>query len=129
MLGVRQFRRFIDKEINMNNQAVKTIAGKVHYLERIALLPGSTLHVRLLDVSLADACAKELAVQVTPNAERAGLDFNLTYQLADVLSGHTYAISASITHDNALIFTTTEHHPVVLGVDYVKGQEVLVRRV
>lgn len=110
----------------MNNEPVKSIGGKVHYFERIGLLPNSTLHVRLLDISLADAPAKELAVQVTPNAEKAGLDFNLTYKLADVLNGHTYAIRASITNDKILVFTTTQHHPVVLGVDHLTGQEVLV---
>jgi len=113
----------------MSNEPVKTIGGKVHYLERIGLLPNSTLSVRLQDVSLADAPAKELAVQITPNAEKIGLDFNLTYKLADVLPGHTYAIRATLTHEDKLIFTTTQHHPVVLGVDYAKGQEVLISRV
>ncbi|MFU2327558.1 YbaY family lipoprotein [Pseudomonas sp. NFX98] len=110
----------------MSNDPVKTISGKVHYFERIALLPNSTLNVRLLDVSLADAPAQELAVQIIPNAEKAGLDFNLAYRLADVLNGHTYAIRASITHGDDLIFSSNQHHPVVLGVDHLKGQNVLV---
>ena len=113
----------------MNSQPVKTIDGKVHYFEKIGLLPNSTLHVCLQDVSLQDVAAKELAVQITPNAENVGLNFNLTYKLADVLPGHTYAINASITHEDRLIFTTTQQHRVELGVDYVKGQEVLVNRV
>lgn len=113
----------------MSNEPVKTIGGKVHYLEKIGLLPNSTLHVCLQDVSLQDVAAKELAVQITPNAENVGLNFNLTYKLADVLPGHTYAISASITDEDRLIFTTTQQHRVELGVDYVKGQEVLVSRV
>ncbi|VVO93860.1 hypothetical protein PS838_02455 [Pseudomonas fluorescens] len=113
----------------MSNEPVKTICGSVYYPERIGLLPNSTLHVHLLDISLADAPAKELAAQITSNAEKAGLHFNLTYKLSDVLSGHTYAIRADITCDNKLIYTTTQQHPVALGVDYVKGQEVLVSRV
>jgi putative lipoprotein len=113
----------------MSSETVKTIGGKVHYLERVGLPLGSTLHVRLLDVSLQDVAAKELAVQITPNAENVGLNFNLTYKLADVLPGHTYAINASITHEDRLVFTTTQQHQVELGVDYVKGQEVLVSRV
>ncbi|POF42923.1 hypothetical protein B0D71_08475 [Pseudomonas laurylsulfativorans] len=110
----------------MSSETVKTIGGKVHFLERIALTPNSTLHVRLLDVSLQDVVAKELAVQITPNAEKVGLNFNLTYKHADVLPGHTYAISASITLEDRLLFATTQQHPVELGVDYVKEQEVLV---
>ncbi|MDF9777135.1 YbaY family lipoprotein [Pseudomonas baetica] len=110
----------------MSSETVKTISGKVHYLQRIALSPNSTLHVRLQDVSLQDVVAKELAVQIIPNAEKAGLNFNLTYSFADVLPGHTYAISASITHEDRLIFATTQHHRVELGADHVEEQEVLV---
>ncbi|MGF6198617.1 YbaY family lipoprotein [Pseudomonas laurylsulfatiphila] len=110
----------------MSNETVKTISGKVHYLQKIALMSNSTLQVRLLDVSLLDIAAKELAVQITTNAEKAGLNFNLTYKLADVVPGHTYAISASITHEDRLLFATTQQHQVELGVDHVKGQEVLV---
>ncbi|VVP73063.1 hypothetical protein PS918_01526 [Pseudomonas fluorescens] len=110
----------------MSNESVKTIGGIVRYLQKSALPPNSTLYVSLRDVSLADAPAKELACQVTPHAETTGLNFNLTYNLADVLPGHTYAIWASIKTNDKLIFTTTQHHAVELGVDYVKGQEVLV---
>ncbi|MGY2262986.1 YbaY family lipoprotein [Pseudomonas sp. SDO55104_S430] len=110
----------------MSSETTYTIDGKVHYLERIALLPNSTLTVRLQDVSLADAPAKDLAVQVTPNANSAGLNFSLTYLQADIVSGHTYTISASITQEDRLIFTTTQHHAVELGANYLKGQEVLV---
>ena len=110
----------------MSNEIVKTISGNVYYLARIGLLPGSTLHVSLLDVTLADVPAKELAVHVTSDASAAGLGFDLTYKLADVLPGHTYVISARITDNDQLIFVSKEQHQVVLGVDYVKGQEVLV---
>jgi len=110
----------------MSSETVKTISGRVHYWQKMGLMPNSTLHVRLLDVSLQDVVAKELAVQITPNAEKAGLKFELTYSFADVLPGHTYAISASITHEDRLIFATTQQHQVELGADHVEGQEVLV---
>ena len=113
----------------MSNEPVKTIGGTVHYPEKIALLPNSTLYVSLLDVSLADASAKELAHQVTPHAETAGLGFNLVYPMADVLPGHSYAISASIKTNGKLVFITAERHSVELGVDHVKGQKILVSRV
>jgi putative lipoprotein len=113
----------------MSNEPVRTISGKVHYLERIALTPNSTLYVSLQDVSLADVPAKELALQVTSHAETAGLNFNLTYREADVLPGHSYAIRAQIKNKDALIYTTTQSHPVVLGVDHLQPQEVLVNAV
>ncbi|MCY1435514.1 hypothetical protein D3C76_924700 [compost metagenome] len=111
----------------MNNETVKTISGKVSYEVKMGLPRNSTLQVRLLDVSLQDVVAKELAAQITTNAEKPdGLNFNLTYKLADVLPGHTYAISASITHEDRLLFATTQQHQVELGVDYVNEQEVRV---
>ena len=113
----------------MSNENTLSISGNVHYLERIALSPNSTLYVSLQDVSLADAPAKQLAAQAIPDAQRAGLNFNLQYCTADVLPGHTYAISAQIKTDGELVFTTTEHHPVELGVDGVQAVEVLVHRV
>jgi putative lipoprotein len=129
MLSARHFRRVNDKEINMSNENTLSISGNVHYLEKIALLPNSTLYVSLKDVSLADASAKQLAAQVIPHAESAGLNFNLQYSTADVLPRHTYAISAEIKTDGKLVFASTEHHPVELGVDGVQPVEVLVHRV
>lgn len=113
----------------MSNQPVRTISGTVRYLERIALAPNSTLYVSLQDVSLADVAAKELAHQVIPQAETAGLSFNLTYREADVLPGHSYAIHAQIKINDTLIYSTTQSHPVVLGVDHLRPQDVLVNAV
>ncbi|AZO86343.1 hypothetical protein BOO88_23680 [Stutzerimonas stutzeri] len=127
MLGARHYRRSIDKEINMSSEPLFIISGRVYYLEKIGLPPNSTLHVRLLDVSLQDVVAKELDVQITTNAEKAGLGFNLACNLADARPGHTYAISASITHEDRLLFATTQQHQVELGDDV--EQEVLVNLV
>ena len=113
----------------MSNETVKTISGKVSYAVKMALPRNSTLHVRLEDDSLQDVAAKELAAQIITNAEKAGLNFNLTYKLADVLPGHRYALSARINHEDHLHFISTQTHPVELGVDHVKEQEVLVQLV
>ncbi|MBV6822445.1 YbaY family lipoprotein [Pseudomonas sp. PD9R] len=110
----------------MSNEPVMSISGKVHYLPRIGLEPNSTLYVSLEDVSLADVPAKQLAAQITSNAETAGLGFNLVYCIADVLPGHTYAIKAQIKVCDRLVFTSTEHPPIELGVSYLQPLEVLV---
>lgn len=110
----------------MSNEPVRTISGKVHYLERIALAPNSKLYVSLQDVSVSDVPGKLLDQQVIPDAGTAGLNFNLTYRVADVVPGHRYAISARIKHDDKLIFVTTQHHPVILDAAYLAPQEVLV---
>lgn len=113
----------------MSNEYSKSISGIVHYLSRIALPANSTLHVSLQDVTLMDAPARQLATQVTPNAETVGLRFNLEYSMTDVHDDRFYAISAQIRCKDRLIFTTTEHHSVVLGVDYLQPLEVLVHSV
>jgi putative lipoprotein len=119
----------LDKEIQMSNEYTMGISGKVRYLEKMGLAPDSTLYVCLDDVSLADAPAKQLAAQVIAHAETAGLNFDLEYSTADILPGHTYAIRAQIKTNDRLIFTSTEHHCVELGVNYLQPVEVLVRRV
>jgi putative lipoprotein len=110
----------------MSSDTLKSISGKVHYLPRIGLSPNSTLYVSLQDISLIDGPGKELARQVTRNAETEGLNFTLTYRAADFIPGHTYAIRASITDNDRLAFTTTQLHEVLLDVDYLQPQEVLV---
>lgn len=113
----------------MSNAYTKSISGTVHYLQKIGLAPNSTLQVSLQDVSVADAPAKQLATQVTRNAETAGLSFNLEYSTADILPGHTYAIRAQIETEGRLIFINTDHYPVELGVDYLQPLEIRVDNV
>jgi putative lipoprotein len=120
------FDESLDKEIKMSSEQAKNISGKVYYLEKIALEPNSSLSVELLDVSLADAPAKRIAMHVTPNADIAGLDFTLKYRESDVLPGHSYAISARIAHYTELVYMTTENHPVSLDGNCVQLQEVRV---
>jgi putative lipoprotein len=113
----------------MSSEPVNTLEGRVHYLERIGLAANSTLYVFLEDVSLADAPAKELARCVIPNAETAGLNFELAYRPADDIPGHTYAISARIETGDQLIFISTDSHPVELNAPYLQPLEILVRTV
>jgi putative lipoprotein len=113
----------------MNSDHVMSISGTVHYLQKIELPRNSTLHVSLLDVTLADAAAKELAQQVTAHAETAGLDFNLMYNAADVLPGHKYVLRARIETPEQVIFATIRDHAVELGVDHLRPEDVIVRNV
>ncbi|MGV8889464.1 MAG: YbaY family lipoprotein [Pseudomonas sp.] len=112
----------------MSNEHVMSISGTVHYLIKILLSPNSTLHVSLQDVTPA-APVKELAQQVIPHAETAGLDFNLTYAAADVLPGHSYGITARIETNGEVIFATTKPHRVELGVNHLRPEDVVVRNV
>ncbi|MFL1525909.1 YbaY family lipoprotein [Pseudomonas sp. O230] len=113
----------------MNNDYEKSISGTVHFLLRIELPTHSTLYVNLLDVTCADAPAKELARQVIPHAKTTGLDFTLRYKMADVLPDHRYAIRARIETSEQVIFATTKDHTVQLGVDHLRPEDVIVRNV
>jgi putative lipoprotein len=95
--------------------AAKTgLDGEVFYLQRIALPPSATLSVSLQDVSLADAPAVVLDEQKGPVKGQVPLPFHLSYDPAQVKTGHRYSVSARIEVDGKLMFITTEHHAVQL---------------
>ena len=91
-----------------------SLDGEVFYLQRIALPPSATLSVSLQDVSLADAPAIVLAEQNGPIKGQVPLPFHLSYDPAQVKSGHRYSVSARIEVNGELMFITTENHAVQL---------------
>ncbi|WP_298847081.1 YbaY family lipoprotein [uncultured Ruegeria sp.] len=89
-----------------------TVEGSATYRERIALPPEATLFVELQDVSLADAPAVTLAAQrYALNGVPA--QFELTYDDALIKDGHSYAMRASVTQGQKLLFTTDTVYPVL----------------
>lgn len=113
--------------------AGRSLAGKVSYRERIALPPEALLEVRLVDVSLADAPAKSLAVTRVKTRHRLPIPFRLHFNEAKIESGHSYALEARITVKGKLWFITTTRHAVFTGkpdetdirVELVKSSAVL----
>ncbi|WP_404938630.1 YbaY family lipoprotein [Pseudomonas atacamensis] len=91
-----------------------SLDGEVFYLQRIALPPSATLSVSLQDVSLADAPAIVLAEQNGPIKGQVPLPFHLSYDPAQVKSGHRYSVNARIEANGELMFITTENHAVQL---------------
>lgn len=91
-----------------------SLDGEVFYLQRIALPPSATLSVSLQDVSLADAPAVVLAEQKGSIKGQVPLPFHLSYDPAQVKSGHRYSVSARIEVNGELMFITTENHAVQL---------------
>jgi putative lipoprotein len=106
-----------------------TLSGCVYLTGGAELPKNSTLKVSLLDVSVQDVQAKVLDAQTTSDVGTDGLGFELSYRPADVLDGHSYAISAQIICGDRLIYTTTEQHQVFLDGDYLQPQQVRVNRV
>ncbi|POA17075.1 hypothetical protein C1886_23845 [Pseudomonas sp. FW300-N1A1] len=106
-----------------------SVPCKAYYLERIALLPSTTLYASLQDVSLANAPAREIAHCVIPEANKAGLAFEFSVPASAVMDGHSYAISVRIEANNELIFITQDQHSVDPCANYLQPLDILVRRV
>ncbi|NOD34635.1 MULTISPECIES: YbaY family lipoprotein [unclassified Ruegeria] len=89
-----------------------TVEGTATYRERIALPPNATLFVELQDISLADAPAVTLAAQ---RYALTGVPakFELTYDDALIEDGHSYAVRATVTTGQRLLFTTDTVYPVL----------------
>ncbi len=92
-----------------------TLSGTVTYLPRIALPPDAVVHVRLEDVSLADAPATTLAEQTIPTQGRqVPIPFTLEYDPGRLEPGHRYAVRAEIrSPGDGLLWTTDTLHPVL----------------
>lgn len=91
------------------------LSGTVTYLPRIALPPNAVVHVRLEDVSRADAPAITLAEQTIPTEGRqVPIPFELVYDPSRIEASHRYAVRAEIRGgDEGLLWTTDTMHPVL----------------
>lgn len=92
----------------------ESVSGTITYRERIALPSGAVVKVKLLDVSLQDAPAKELSSQIiTTRGEQVPILFNMSYDPSEIKSNHYYAVRAEIFIDDKLAFTTTQRYAVI----------------
>lgn len=91
-----------------------TVSGKIAYRERIALPPTAQIEVRLDDVSLADAPARNLARQAfAADGKQVPFAFTLTVDKSQIDPRHSYAVSARITGDDGkLMFITDTRNSV-----------------
>lgn len=89
------------------------VSGTLLYRERIALPPGAVAEVWLLDTSLADAPAVEIAYQEIEDAGHPPIPFSLDYDPAKIDERKQYSVRATITHDGQLLFTSDTHYPVL----------------
>ncbi len=91
-----------------------TVTGSIAYRERIALPPSAQIEVRLDDVSLADAPARNLARQAfAAGGKQVPIAFTLTVDKTQLDPRHSYAVSARITGDDGkLMFITDTRNSV-----------------
>jgi putative lipoprotein len=95
--------------------AGRTLRGRVLYRERINLPPEALLEVRLVDVSLADAPTRSLAVTQVKTRHRMPIPYRLYFDDAKIQRGHNYALQARITVGGKLWFMTTSPHGAFTG--------------
>jgi putative lipoprotein len=89
------------------------VTGTLMYRERIALPPGAVAEVWLLDTSLADAPAVEIAYQRINDPGNPPIPFVLEYDPSRIDERMQYGVRATISHDGQLLFTSDTHYPVL----------------
>lgn len=95
------------------DSSAATLTGTVAYRERIALTPDAVVEVTLEDVSRADAPAQVVASTRIERPGQPPIPFTLAYDPARIDQSRTYAVRARITAGDRLLFTSTQHTPVL----------------
>jgi uncharacterized lipoprotein YbaY/heat shock protein HslJ len=108
--------------------SAQTVTGTVMYRERMMLPPGAVLEVTLQDVSRADAPAIAIATARLESPGAPPIRFVLDFDPETIHAGRRYAVRATITDRDRLIFTTTDAYPV-LTQGHGAAADVLVRQV
>ncbi len=90
-----------------------SVGGEVRFAREVALPDGAVVTVILIDSSLADAPATELARDVIPGAGRLPVRFRIEYDPGDVSAGREYTLSAAVRRGDELLYVNDTVHPVL----------------
>lgn len=107
--------------------ATDVIRGSVTYRERMALTPGTTLEVELLDVSKPDAPAMVVATESVPVVRQVPIPFTLSYDPAAIQPANRYALAARLVQDGRMIFRSAATTPVLTAGAGGTAEILLVR--
>lgn len=95
-------------------QQAMSVSGTVSYNERLALTPGATLIVELLDTSRADASSRVIASQTIDGPGQVPIKFDVAYDPDRIDAGNLYSVSARIVEsDGRLAFTNDTAYDVL----------------
>jgi putative lipoprotein len=83
--------------------------------------------VWLLDTSLADVAATEIAYQRIDSPGQQPIPFRLEFDPADIREGMQYSVRATVSRDGELLFTTDRHYGVLTRGAGNTAELVLVR--
>lgn len=114
-----------DTDTGSEGSTMARVEGAVLYRERMLLPPGAEVEIQLQDISKADAMATVLAsVHLTPEGGPP-YPFAIEYDPVRIDSRMRYALRATISVGDRLMFSSTDY------IDAFSGNpvEVLVRRV
>lgn len=99
--------------IAARGQGMLSIEGTATYRERIALPPDAVFEVTLEDVSRMDAPALTLGQSRTEQPGNPPFHFIIQYDPSQIQPNHIYAVRASITEGDRLLFTTDQRYQVL----------------
>lgn len=101
----------LDKPMNTETGVV---TGTVSYLPRIALPPEAVIEVKLQDVSLGDAPAKEIAEEkITLGNRQVPVAFEMKFDSGKIDEKHRYRVSARILVGAEVRFISDKAYPVL----------------
>ena len=81
-----------------------SVTGTLTYRESAALPPGAVVKIRLEDVSIADAPSVLIAERVIANPGQIPIPFEIGYDPARIDDRRSYALQATITQGDTLLF-------------------------
>ncbi|MYB21624.1 MAG: hypothetical protein F4066_05690 [Chloroflexi bacterium] len=92
-----------------------SVSGKVRFHRDVELPAGTTVTVKLLDTSLADASAIELGRDVIGDAESLPVRFRIEYDGDEIDDRREYTLSARVEVGDQLLYINDTVHPVLTG--------------
>jgi heat shock protein HslJ len=93
---------------------VAAVTGTVTFSAPPVLPAGAEIKVSLQDISRMDVTATVISEQVIRAADITGLvPFQVSFDPVDIDPRYTYAVRATITHMDKLIYTSTQTYPVI----------------
>jgi putative lipoprotein len=103
------------------------ITGTIMYLQRVALPAGALAHLRLEDVTRADAPATTIAaVTIASEGRNVPLPFELPYEASRIDPNHSYMVRATLDFGDGRVWRTTQGYRVLTRGSPRTNIEVIV---
>ena len=96
-----------------SGQGPLSLSGTATYRERMALPPDAVFEATLEDVSRADSVSRVIGGTRIERPGNPPFHFTISYDPAQILPAHTYAVRARVTEGGRLLFTTDQQYQVL----------------